>query len=209
MPFNDNDFARVRPFLYHLTAQCNIDHVRSTGRLHCAALLMERSGDRTFLRRKRTDSIELRVGTTIVSIRDQQPLYAGNTGLHEDWSFEDFIQLLNQRVFFWAGNEAGPNSYGQRHFQRYLGEGPAILRASTCELFQANPAARPQYCRYNSGSPRCSNGTRSPRGPTTFVACTDADYAAGKVVEVTFEREVILPPSVEFSGSIFGPWRNL
>jgi hypothetical protein len=67
----------------------------------------------------------------------------------------------------------------------------------------------PLYCRYNSGSPRCSKGVGSARGPKTFVKSADADYAPCKVVEVTCQNQVTLPPIVDIGDSIFGPWHRL
>src|SRR5439155_7137821 len=105
--------------------------------------------------------------TTKYVIRDQWPLYAGNIALEARCSFEDIIQLLNERVFFWPGWHTGPIGYGRRHFERYENESPAILRVPTEKLYAANSDASPQYCRYNSGLPRCSNGLGRPRGTST------------------------------------------
>ena len=124
---------------------------------------MQQAGDGHYLRRKRTDHVTVRIGATSVKIRDQQPLHAGNISLEGDWSFEDVIESLNDRVFFWPGRNGGPISYGERHFERYADEQPAILRISTADIFVANAGTDPLFCRFNSGSPRCAKGFGSPR----------------------------------------------
>jgi hypothetical protein len=115
---------------------------------------------------------------------------------------------LNERVFFWPG---GPDisDYGQRHFERYRAEKPVILRVPTSDLFEANPESVPEFCRFNSGSPRCTKGLGSPRGPSTFIQGTTADFSPGNVVEVTFLESVLLPHSTKVGDSPDGPWREL
>jgi hypothetical protein len=209
MAFSDNQFARARPFLFHLTSRTNVDEIGKLRTLHSAATTMQESGDVTYLRRKRKESVDFPTGTATVSVRDQQPLHAGNIRLESGWRFEDLVQSLNERIFFWPGTHKGPISYGRRHLERYANEAPVILRVSTADLYAANHDVFPLYCRYNSGSPRCSKGRGSPRGPNTFVRSADADYTPARVVEVTFLQQVTLPPLLEVGDSLFGPWRKL
>ena len=206
MPFTISQFIKTRPYLFHLTDRNNVDHIRSSLTLHSAASLMRQAGDGHFLRRKRTESISVRIGTTTVSIRDQQPLHPGNISLESNWSFEDVIHSLNGRVFFWPGKNAGPISSGERHFERYADDRPAILRISTADLFAANSGFAPLFCRFNSGSPRRSNGLGIPRGPNTFVTCGQADFTPSKVVEVTLMKKARLPTAIEVADSVAGPW---
>jgi hypothetical protein len=209
MGFSDDQFARSRPFVYHLTARSNVGEIRTSHVLHSAASLMQMAADSSFLRKKRTQTVRVQLGTVAIDIRDQQPLYAGNISFHGGWSFEDVVQSLNERVFFWPGSHNGPISYGRRHFLRYADERPVILRFSTADLYRANPGVSPLYCRYNSGSPRCSYGAGSPRGPSTFVSANAVDYTPGKVVEVTYCVRATLPQLLEVGDSTSGPWRRL
>lgn len=209
MPFSDKQFTRTRPVLFHLTDRRNLEEIRKSRALHSAARLMRKAGDISFLRQRRTQSIEVQFAAVTIVIRDQQPLHSGNMVVEGGWSFEDVVQAINERVFFWPGTQGGPIGHGRRHFERYLNEGPAILRVSTAGLYLANPGAAPLYCRYNSGSPRCSNGVGSPRGPSTFVSSAEAEFVSSKVVEVTYLNHATLPALVEVSESIFGPWRKL
>src|SRR5438093_435883 len=133
MAFTEQHFAQLRPYLFHLTHRNNLSHLRKTRTLYCARQIMTVAVDTSFLRKKRPESMEFLLGTATVSVRDQAPLHAGNINLETGWSFEDFVQSLNERVFFWPGSQSGPNAYGQRHFARYASEDPAILRISTVE----------------------------------------------------------------------------
>jgi hypothetical protein len=119
------------------------------------------------------------------------------------------VESLNRRVFFWPGTASGPISYGIRHFERYQGERPIVLRLLMQSLLASNPASQPLYCRYNSGSPRCSYGTKSSRGANTFVPAGDFAGTPSTVVEVTFQEPITLPADAEYAGRPSGPWRSL
>lgn len=209
MSFTIPQFAKARPYLFHLTHRNNVENIRRSRVLQSAASLMRQAGDGSYLGRKRAKAVTVQISGVAISIRDQRPLHAGNIRLQSDWSFEDVVRSLNERVFFWPGKDAGPISYGERHFERYADERPTIIRVSTADLFNVNADNDPTFCRFNSGSPRCSNGVRSPRGAETFVRCTRAEFTPSKVVEVTFADEVVLPARVEVARSISGRWRPL
>ncbi|UUO07895.1 hypothetical protein M4951_06160 [Blastopirellula sp. J2-11] len=209
MAFTDIHFTRTRPYLYHLTDRDNLNHIRATRAMLSAAVLLQQAGDNAYLRAKRQSSIQVKIGQRVISIRDQQPLHAGNITFQGGYGFADVIEMLNKRVFFWPGTSHGPISYGERHFLRYENDQPVILRVATADLFQTNSDVSPLYCRYNSGSPRCTGGKGSPRGPVTFALAEDADFTASNVVEVTFLNQVTLPARVEASDSINGPWRKV
>lgn len=149
------------------------------------------------------------IGNTLILLRDQAPLHRGNLKLPNGFSFEEFVESLNRRVFFWPGTTKGPISYGLRHYERYRQESPVLLRINYQSLVQVNPSAVPLFCRYNSGSPRCSNGRKSPRGPDTFVPTTDFKGTPSQVVEVTFSSEIELPAHTKFGTKPNGPWSFL
>src|SRR5262249_16909804 len=159
--------------------------------------------------RKRFGHEVISVGRRSVLVRDQAPLYSGNADLGGAWSFEDLIEHLNRRVFFWAGTEDGPIDYGRRHFQRYAHEGPVILRLRFGSLQASNPDRPPLFCPYNSGAPRTSYGRKSPRGPDTFLAAEYFPGTAARVAEVTFRDHVRLPRDVQMSSHVDGPWAPL
>jgi hypothetical protein len=168
---------------------------------------LERSGRSDLMHTRRTDSIQVRISETSISIRDQAVLHRRNTQLPDGYTFEDFIESLNRRVFFWPGKAGGPNDYGMRHFQRYQEERPVILRVGLQSVLSANAAVMPRFCRFNSGSPRCSYGKRSPRGPNVFLLAEEFHGGPTDVVEVTFDAEITLPMDSEFGESPAGPWK--
>jgi hypothetical protein len=174
-----------------------------------AAVLMERSGRIELLRARRPGPVQVHIGDAVVWLRDQGPLYEGHARFPTGFTFADLIESLNRRIFFWPGTAAGPISYGMRHFGAYKKEKPAFLRIDFQALLLANPAAVPRYCKYNSGSPRCSNGVKSPRGTDTFLLAADFDGTPSKVVEVTFDSEITLPASTAVGASPKGPWNRL
>jgi hypothetical protein len=122
------------------------------------------------------------------------------------WNFEDLVEALNERVFFWPGTEHGPIDYGLRHFARYESECPLTIRVRTDDLFEANPRSIPEFCDRNSGSPRYSGGRASPRGPDTFVMASRFTGAPSRVVELTFTGSVRLPEVWQVGTRPDGPW---
>lgn len=127
-------------------------------------------------------------------LRDQMPLHPGNMAIDDGLGFADVVEMLNERVFFWPGSEAGPIESGRRHFQRYGEEDCRVLVIPTESMFRANPGTRAEFCRFNSGSPRWTGGRASPRGKRTFRRAFEFDGTASDVVEVTWVGRVALPP---------------
>ncbi len=209
MPFTLAEFAARSPYAFHLTARQNLDFVMEKGALYPSELLLREAGLQNWLAEKRGEHVDAAIPGRKIVVRDQAPLHRGNMTLDDGWSFGDFIVHLNRRVFFWAGKKDGrPIDYGRRHFERYAGESPVIIRVLTEDIFAANSAITPEFCRYNSGSPRCSNGKRSPRGAKTFSTCNLAEFRASEVVEITFAASVILPSTAEIGESPDGPWET-
>lgn len=209
MAFTLQEFQAKRPYLYHLTDQRNTERIRRTRRLYSATYLLQEANARAVITERRPNSVAVMVNGEEIWIRDQRPLHAGNVGFQGGWTFKDLLKALNDKVFFWPGSTAGPISYGIRHFQRYASEEPALIRLSSSQVLTANTGATPLFCRYNSGSPRWSNGIASPRGPNTFVACTQATFSATSAVECVIRDQVILPACAEMASSFGGPWRRL
>lgn len=202
-------FTRLHPYAYHLSHRDNLRHLRETARLVPAAILMERGGRVDLIRTRRRSHERVTVEGRVIVLRDQRPLHRGHARLPKGYTFDDFIENLNRRVFFWPGDETGPIDYGIRHFRHYENEKPMVLRIEFASLVRANPSVGPRFCRYNSGSPRCSYGKKSPRGPRTFLTAVDFEGSANQVVEVTFENEIVLPSNTELGSRPSGPWRLL
>ena len=85
----------------------------------------------------------------------------------------------------------------------------ALLRVSTRDLITDNSGVEPMFCRFNSGSPRYSNGRASPRGPGTFVSSDRFAGRPSEVVELTFPGSVKLPKRTEYGSTPDGPWIEL
>jgi len=211
MPFTLESFCRTRPYAYHLTSSANFERIRTAPSLWPARELMAQSGTRNWMRTRRRGSKELVIDGARVWLRDQDPLHAGNVHLRGGWVFEDYLEELNSRVFFWPGGDDGPIRAGRNHFDRYEDERPVVLRVSTAALFKANRSAEPHFARYNTGAPRCNRGNPSPRGPNTFVSADRFDGTPSKVIELTYRERVILPEhSLAWAkGTALGAWRRL
>lgn len=208
MPFTLDEFIRARPYAFHLTARANEARIRRTRTLCPASDILIAAGQPELISVRRREIIVLPVNGELIHVRDQAPLHEGNIGFEGGWTMADLIRELNERVFFWPGSRDRAISYAHRHFARYQEESPLVLRVSMRSLLDVNPGQLPAFCKFNSGSPRCSSGRKSPRGPQTFTACSDAPFARGHVVEVTFARAITLPNNAEFANSYDGPWRN-
>ncbi len=176
------------------------------GRLQCATAIMKAGGCSRFVRQRREGSLVVRVGAEDVHVRDQDPLRRNNMCLR-DCSFEDWVAHLNGLVFFWPGRACGPTGPGQRHFDRYATERPALIRVPTTDLFEANPDVSPRFSCYNSGAPRWSGGRPSPRGPGTFAFGAQFAHGVSRVVEVVYYCSALLPATAELGDAPQGPWQ--
>src|ERR1700704_582135 len=165
--FHMQDYVALRPYLYHTLLRINLPALRESGRLYSTDALRQLANlpAATGLRRDKRVRLSLPFGT--VQAQDQSPLSEGNIDLRGGWTLRRLIEELDSRVFFWPGDQKGPMPYGQRHFEQYRAEA-LLLRLPFLPLYEsADP--KPDFCRFNSGSPRCVGGRKSPRGPDTFV----------------------------------------
>ena len=207
MAFTLAQFCNTRPYLYHLTALANLGTILADRSLYSAEYLCERAG--VTLNGKRREHFPLDLDGTPILLRDQRPLHPGNVALGDGWTWDDLLRELNQRVFFWPGRIDGPSDHGRRHHQRYADERPLLLRLMTRDVISANPGRPPEFCRYNSGAPRCTKGRGSPRGADSFVPADRFPGRASQVVEVTYVRRVLLPQRVELSHDGGRNWRDV
>ena len=208
MALNIEHFLRVRPYLYHLTARRNYPVLSKDWVLKSANSLFDAAGQTGYRKLRRKGHLEITLGAISLTVRDQDRLYKGNMVLTDGWTFEGFVEHLNDHVFFWPGSGIGPVSSGQRHFERYAAEKPIVMRIPTADLFEANIKSSPHFCKYNSGAPRCHDGEGIPRGPNTFLKSIDFHFPPTSVVEVTFKSAVCLPLTLEVSNSPSGPWES-
>ena len=182
--------------------------IRKTWELRSASQILIAGGRTAEVGQKRAVGWHVDTGEGRIHLRDQAPLHAGNIDFGEGWSFSDVVELLNQHVYFWPGDDEGPIPYGQRHFERYRNEAPAILRVRTSDLIDV-AGDRLRLCAYNSGAPRCSGGRKSPRGGDTFDRPSSFSRPASGVVEIVVEGQVTLPDYVEAGSEPSGPFAAL
>jgi hypothetical protein len=177
-------------------------------RLRCAAEIIAGSGERELLRKHRSGSRLLPSGNSPIRLQSQAPLRANNVAFEENWALEDLIECLNGFVFFWPGKKH-PSPYGMRHFESSMSGNCAVslLRVNTAKLLDVESENRPLFCRYNSGSPRCVDGRKSPRGPGTFLPHYKFEGTLAEVVEVVFSGSLALPDCTQLAESPTGPWR--
>jgi hypothetical protein len=209
MPFDLNNFIAARPWVYHLTSNSNFPTIREQRRLESASELIAKANLPELLRRRRPSHKPIRVNGVEIQLRDQAPLHAANIAFENGWQLPDLIEELNKLVFFWPGTAIGPSPYGRRHFARYKAENPVLVRVSTRDLIAENSGVEPLFCRFNSGSPRYSNGRASPRGSGTFVTSDRFAGRPSEVVELTFPVSVRLPKRTEYGSIPDGPWVDL
>lgn len=186
LPLDLQRFCELRPRLYHLTARENAASIQNERAIRCAAYQLEAARVGGLIRNRRREGLWVDVEGRPVHLRDQRPLHAGNVLLAARWTFGDLVEQLNRHVFFWPGDRDAPIGYGVRHFQRYAAEDARVLVLDTRQVFEANRDPGPRFCRFNSGSPRCSKGVGSPRGPDTFLDAESWRYRPSDVVEVVF-----------------------
>jgi hypothetical protein len=205
MSFALTAFTKTRPFLYHTTLSDNFEAIRRD-RLLVSARDSLLSAGRGHLVRQRREYILPLPG---VALMDQGPLREANLRLAGGWTFEDLLEALNSRVFFWPGDTNGPVKPGLKHFARYHDgrTGLVVLRTRATAVFSANAA--PEFCRYNSGAPRWSTRTAPPRGPDLFLPSNRFPGPPSSVKEVAFVGSVRVPDDSEWSAQPTGPWRPL
>jgi hypothetical protein len=206
MSIDIDRFARLRPYLYHLTARSNVASIARSRRLLCTSAMLEKattSQVRNEVRRLAIERIQTPNG--VVTIRDQSPLHSGHIEFESGWDMNRFVSHVNKHVFTWPGSERGPIRPGLNHYARYAAEAPLLLRFPTSHAAIHGP----KFCRFNSGAPRCSGGKHSPRGSATYVTAAEFQGALSEVVEVVFEQSLDLPVDVEYAETYDGPWRRL
>jgi hypothetical protein len=206
MPFDLPTFAAKREFLYHLTDRRNLNRICATGRLDCAAELLRLAGEPESVTIRRVAHREVPAAGEVVRLRDQKVLHQGAIEMCGGWSFPDFVRCLNEQVFFWAGTDCSPVRSGRRHFKHYKSEAPLVLRVKFDEVLKNNPGTSPRFSSCNSGSTRCQEGRKVPRGPDTFRDATSFPGRPEDVVEVVFRGSALLPPSTLLGSSLEGPW---
>ncbi len=177
--------------------------------LESAGRLLQLGNKHDWIRKRRDRMLRFSVGNDEIVLTDQLPLTAGNVDFEDGWDIEDLVESVNRRVFFWRGNSSGLLKKDRGHFGTYheRGQDLVFLRIRLADAVAMPENLEPEFCRFNSGGPRCSGGKKSPRGPNTFVKGSEADFTLGEIREIVFRNKFHLPSSTELCfGSWDGPW---
>ena len=201
MSFTVEEFAELRPFLYHVSASENLHRLQRTHRLDPADHLLRSAARLDLLRQRRPNAIALLVEGETVVLKDQRPLIEANVSLKPPWTFGDFVEFLNQHVYFWPGDAIGPIVSGARLLAHYAEELPLVLRLRVTDLLNANPETTPLFSPCNSGAPRMQRGRAVSRGPDLFRPAEAAQRRRFEVIEVAFRAPLKLPPTTEVRGA--------
>lgn len=202
MPFQLDEFIKLRPFAYHVTHRDNVDRLRASRRIRTAASVIHEAGAVHLIALRRDRDVVLHVSEGPVVLKDQHPLIAANIELHSEWSVADFVAYLNSFVYFWPGSDRGLIGAGHRLLSHYAADGPGVLRCQTADLFGANPQIEPEFCPFNSGAPRYHSGKRAYRGPNLFTTAAHFPRRASEVVELAFRGDIELPSSTQLRSSV-------
>jgi hypothetical protein len=195
MAFTLAEFALKRPYLFHNTCDSNLDLIIHERCIYSTTSLVKKAPQtETFTRRKRPEQIQF--GHRLTWLQTQRPLHEGHILFQSGWDLTALVRSLNEKVFFWPGKADGPIDYGKRHKKGNNWPSKAIvLRLPLQSLIDLG--FLPKFCKYNSGSPRTTNGRKSPRGPNTFLPADVFEHAPANVVEVVFDSHVALPDTTE------------
>ncbi|WP_404361582.1 DUF7002 family protein [Methylotuvimicrobium sp. KM1] len=202
--------TKSRKFAYHVCSEVNFEAIRASLTLQSACELLQNTQFQHLLLGKRLTTQNININGRVIQVRDHKPLVEANIELIDSCTFNDFIQELNSRVFLWAGTELGPCKSGRNHIRKYQNKGSVyILRIPTTKLLETNGVERFKVTFCNSGSARQNNGQKARRGHSTFLRLEQSTQPPGKVVELTFQSFVKLPPKTEYAEALVGPWSTL
>lgn len=199
MGFTIEQYANLRPILWHLTHHQNLDLIRKSRDLVSAELLTSRTPGG----RRRGQQQPPIPGMPV--LRDQDLLHEKNIEFELGCTMADFRRSLDGRVFFWSGWLDRPVKRGQGAAERYR-QSDVVIRVPFLEVVGDHT---PYFSRCNSGASRMQHGKPVPRGPRTFVQAPECGFPPSEVVEITFVKPVRLSPGTQVAPSLGGPWNVL
>jgi hypothetical protein len=163
-----DDFAERYPTLYHMADETAWPSIERHGLLSTRAMVdlhaPEESIQSAILNERRTRSFTLhRDGVGPMTVRDQLPLKFLSECLLEGVAPQDFLDALNERVFFWVSRERVQRLLNAR---AYRDRPHIVIHMDTAAILEAHGAAA-ELAPYNTGSLHVPNLPK--RGPQTFV----------------------------------------
>lgn len=203
MGIRAEQLANLYPFVYHMAEDGSWENIRQRGLMSTSALLdlFEIKGERRFAieSQHRPGSVRLEhpnYGTVV--IRDQKPMRESSLRkCLEGMSPQEWYELLNSRVFFWATEQRLMRLLSAREYRNRT---HCVLKIDTAKLLG-------QYSNSLALSPINSGSTiykPQPRGKQTFLRMEDYPFAerkkkrgvANAIAEMCIEHSV--PNLAEF-----------
>jgi hypothetical protein len=195
-PVKADDLIARHPSVFHTADARAWPSIRAQGLLP-AAMLLEACGARTIQqpRQRRTTSQVLtmtdHVDHTVV-VRDQLPLKFLDRVLENGTSREEYLDILDERCFFWASEE---RLLRLLHGKMYRKTPQVVLTVNTATLVDAY-RDKIELSPYNSGSAHVP--TAPKRGKETFQPIDRYDYqgwrqARGRSGDALVEFTVVGP----------------
>jgi hypothetical protein len=173
---NVAEFADACPELYHVSELGSWPSIRRHGLLSPARLLdvFQASDEQrsAVLASRRLRSVPLtHPDGAVATIRDQLPLLPGRlANCLTDMSLDEWLSLLNDRVFLWPTHERRDRLLTAKE---YAGRAHDVVVIDSARLV-ARHAARIQLSAINSGATR---PFAHSRGSRTFLPLVDFPYA--------------------------------
>lgn len=184
----EEDFAKAKPFLFHVTPEENLARIEAEQTLWSAKELIIRARGNYEASQPRRCSEMLLMPNGQVQLRDQLPLLRKGQLVLDGITMEELVEMLDSHVFFWASNTEGLAAS-----TKYAAEQLALIRVPTADLFKLNQ--RPAFCEFNSGGPRASKGKGSRRGRDLFRSASAFKESISRVREIVFNSKAVLPNS--------------
>jgi hypothetical protein len=193
-----DELVRLHPVLFHMAEDGTWPSVRAHGLLSTRAIVdlfaTDESVRTQVLSVVRTASIAIEHPERgRVVVRDQGPLKFLNQCLTEGTTAQDYLDALNERVFFWLSCSRLKRLLGAR---RYRDNAATVIHVDTARLL-ARHADAVQLAPYNTGSMHVPSAPR--RGTDVFVDVDRYPYkewrakrgpSGDAVVELTVKYEV-------------------
>ena len=173
-------------WVVHYTGRENFETIKKGGCIKSAWDLMNGAEKKSSATQKREECKPLASGAVL---RDQKPL-TNRIKFSDDMRFHEYVQYLNQHVFFWPTRYVGNN---RRHSFLHKYPGECEIWFQLCDSEKENKVL---FSRYNSGAtPRSPKQHKRSRNMFRPIQCRTAKES---IVEIVFERSVKLPYNTKY-----------
>ena len=177
MPITIDQLVELYPTVYHMAERDALPQIRTLGLLSTTAALDLFEVDPDERRRL---EIEVRPTSNVIEhiefgkivLRDQKPLSTTKLAgcLQDGLSVEDWLTLINRKVFFWVAYEKVENLLGAREYKDREHIVIAVDTRSLVTTHEENVTLAPM----NTGT---TNPFAHPRGTSTIAPLADFPFA--------------------------------